>query len=109
MKRGDLVIVVFPGELGKPRPAVIAQADELGSETTTVLVCPLSSDIQATDRLRPVIEPSVHNGLRVRSQAMADKVSAVRRDRLRQRIGALNPADRERLDQALLIVLGLSR
>jgi hypothetical protein len=28
VKRGDVVVVVVPGELGKPRPGVIVQADE---------------------------------------------------------------------------------
>jgi mRNA interferase MazF len=44
VKRGDVVLMVVPGELGKPRPGIIVQANELGDETTTVLVCPLSSD-----------------------------------------------------------------
>jgi len=109
VRRGDIAIVVAPGELGNPRPAVVVQADELGDETTTVLVCPLSSDMQEASRLRPVFEPSTHNGLRVVSQAMADKITPLRRDRIRQLIGSLNDAERERLDRALLIVLGLAR
>ena len=109
MKRGDIVIVVVPGELGKPRPAVVVQADELGDETTTVLVCPLSSAIGGAGRLRPVFEPSAESGLRVRSQAMADKIAALRRDRIRDRIGTLDDTARDRLDQALLVVLGLAR
>ena len=44
MKRGDVVIVAY-GELGRPRPAVIIQADELGGATTTVVACPITSEI----------------------------------------------------------------
>jgi mRNA interferase MazF len=109
VKRGDIAIVVVSGELGKPRPAVVVQADELGDKTTTVLVCPLSSDTQEASGLRPAFEPSTHNGLRVVSQAMADKITPLRRDRIRQLIGSLNDAERDRLDRALLIVLGLAR
>lgn len=109
MKRGDVVIVVLPAELGKPRPAVVVQADELGDQTTTVLVCPLSSDIQAAHLLRPVIAPSEASGLRVDSQAMADKITPVRRIRIRGRIGALDAEGLARIDQALMLVLGLAR
>jgi mRNA interferase MazF len=109
VRRGDVVLVVAPGDLGKPRPGVIVQADELGDNTTTVLICPMSSEISATPKLRPVIEPTPANGLRVRSQIMADKVSPLRRDRVRRVVGRLDAPARDELDRALLIVLGLAR
>lgn len=109
LKRGNVVVMVVPGELGRPHPAIIVQADELGDATTTILVCPLSSDIQPSAHLRPVIEPTADNGLRIRSQMMTEKLLALRRDRVRQVIGAIDPETVNRLDRALLIVLGLAR
>ncbi len=111
MKRGYVVPMVVPGELGGPRPGIIVQADELGDNTTTVLACPLSPDVQGNPnpRLRPVVEPVDANGLRVRSQIMTDKVFAQRRERVRQVIGTINSETSDRLDNALLIVLGLAR
>lgn len=111
MKRGDVVLMVVPGELGRPRPGIIVQADELGDNTTTILACPLSSDVQAVPnpRLRPIVEPTVANGLRVRSQIMTDKILSQRRERVRQVIGAIDPETSGRLDTALLLVLGLAR
>lgn len=111
MKRGDVVLMVVPGDLGRPRPGIIVQADELGDKTTTVLACPLSSDVQTTfnPRLRPLIEPASENGLRSRSQIMTDKLFAQRRERIRRVIGAIDSETRFRLDSALLIVLGLTR
>lgn len=109
MRRGDVVIAVLPGELGKARPAVIVQGNELGDATTTILVCPLSSSVQEIKRLRPLFEPPASSGLRVRSQAMADKITPLRRDRIRGQIGVLDQEEADRLDQALLVVLGLSR
>jgi len=108
VKRGDIVIVTH-GELGRPRPAVIVQTDELGSTTTTVLVCPITSEL--TDRLpiRPAVAPRPENGLRVPSQIMTDKLASLPRERLRRVIGAIDGATRERLDTALLLVLGLAR
>ncbi|MDO9062841.1 MAG: type II toxin-antitoxin system PemK/MazF family toxin [Bradyrhizobium sp.] len=68
MKRGDVVLLVAQGDMGKPRPGVIVQADELGDTTNSVLVCPMSSDVSDYHHLRPVVEPSAANGLRLRSQ-----------------------------------------
>ena len=92
MKRGDVVLMVGPGELGRPRPGIIVQADELGDNTTTLLACPLSSDVQSNPnpRLRPVIEPTAANGLRVPSQIMTDKLLAQRRERVRRVIGTID-------------------
>ena len=109
MKRGDVVILVAQGDMGKPRPGVIVQADELGDTTTSVLVCPMSSDITEFHRTRPVVEPTASNGLRLRSQIMTDKINALRRDRVRQVLGSLDSDASERLDSALLVVLGLAR
>lgn len=109
MKRGDVVLLVAPRDLGKPRPGVIVQADELGATTTTVLICPMSSDIQESPRLRPIVEPDTNNGLRIRSQIMTEKVTPVRRDRVRRVLGSLDASATDQLDRALLVALGLAR
>jgi mRNA interferase MazF len=109
VNRGDVVLVVAPGDLGKPRPGIIVQADELGDTTTSVLVCPLSSDLSDFRRTRPVVEPSATNGLRLPSQIMTDKVNPLRRDRIRRVIGSLDAESTEQLNSALLVVLGLAR
>ncbi|MGH6767591.1 MAG: type II toxin-antitoxin system PemK/MazF family toxin [Xanthobacteraceae bacterium] len=109
VKRGDVVLMVAPGELGKPRPSIVVQANELGDDTTTVLVCPLSSDPRQNARLRPPVEPTPANGLRLRSQIMTDKIVAINRGRLRGVIGTVDSDTADRLDQSLLLVLGLAR
>ena len=109
MKRGDVVLVVLQGDMGKPRPGVVVQADELGEATSSVLICPMSSDVTELHRLRPVIEPTTRNGLRLRSQIMTDKINAMRRDRVRQVLGTLDDEIITGLNSALLVVLGLAR
>ena len=109
MKRGDVVLLVAQGDMGKPRPGVIVQADELGDTTNSILVCPMSSDITEFHQIRPVVEPSATNGLRLRSQIMTDKVNALRRDRIRRVVGSLNDEASARLNSALFLVLGLTR
>ena len=108
MKRGDVVIVT-QGELGRPRPAVVVQADELGAATTTVLVCPITSELTERLPVRPIVEASSDTGLRVRSQIMTDKALAVPRSRLRRILGSLDSKTTDHLDRALLVVLGLAR
>ena len=108
MKRGDVVIVAH-GDFGRPRPAVIVQADELSETTTTVLVCPMTSDLTERLPIRPAVEPKVENGLRVESQIMTDKMLALPRDHVRQQIGSIDSETRSRLDSALFVVLGLAR
>jgi mRNA interferase MazF len=108
VRRGDIAIVVH-GELGRPRPVVVVQADELGDLTTTVLVCPISSEVADRLPVRPNIEPRAENGLRLRSQIMTDKLLALPRSHVRQVIGAIDSDTDSRLDIALLLVLGLAR
>ena len=108
MKRGDVVLIVLQGELGKPRPGVIVQADELDASSSTI-VCPMSSHIDSANQLRPVIVPTVQNGLLVRTQIMTDKLNTLRRDRVKRVIGTLDSDGCERLNSALLLVLGLAR
>ena len=109
MRRGDIVLVVVPGDLGRPRPGVVVQADELAEELSTVFICPITSDVQERLSLRPVVEADPSNGLRLRSQIMTDKMVALRLDRIRQVIGRMDLEASEQLDRALLVLLGLAR
>lgn len=109
MRRGDVVLAVVPSELGKPRPGVIVQADEVSKDLSTIFVCPISTDIQERLPLRPTIEARSSNGLRLRSQIMTDKMVALKRDRIRRVIGRIDPETLQKLDRALLVVLGLAR
>jgi mRNA interferase MazF len=85
------------------------QGADLGETTTTILVCPMSSDLREFKILRPIIEPTVGNGLRVHSQIMTDKIFPLRKENFRRAIGALDAATLDQLDRALLVVLGLAR
>jgi mRNA interferase MazF len=108
VKRGDVVIVAHC-EFGRARPAIVVQADELGDATTTVLVCPITSDLTERLPVRPTVQPKAGNGLRLQSQVMTDKIFALPRDQVRQSIGAVDAETSDRLDAALLLVLGLAR
>ena len=108
VKRGDIILAAH-ADFGKPRPAVVVQADEFNQNPITILVCPLTSDITERLPLRPIIFPTPGTGLRERSQIMTDRLLALRRDRIRGVLGAIDTAMSDRLNHALLVVLGLAR
>jgi mRNA interferase MazF len=109
VKRGDVVLMVGPSELGRPRPGVIVQANDFNKDVSTIFVCPITSDLQEQLPLRPMIEAEPSTGLRLPSQIMTDKMVALRQDRIRRVIGRIDSETSEQLDRALLVVLGLTR
>ena len=108
MKRGDVVTVAAAGDYGKPRPAVVVQTDLLNDTHASVVVCLVTSTLLEAPLLRLTVEPSPRNGLRERSQIMADKPVTVRRTRVGQSIGRLDDGDIGRLNVALAFALGLA-
>ena len=108
MKRGDVVTVAATGDYGKPRPAVIVQTDALPLEHDSVVVCQMASECSDAPDFRVTIEASEKNGLRTRSQVMADKPVTIRRDRVGRKIGNLDDADILRVNIALAFVMGLA-
>lgn len=106
MKRGDVVIAVLPREQGKPRPSIVIQSDAL-SGSSSVIVCPLTSDANYAAPHRPLVQPTSTNGLRITSLAMTDKLQVTPRDRCGQVIGSLEDEQMKALDTAVAFVLGL--
>ena len=94
-----------PGYTGKPRPALIVQSDLLAA-TGSVITCGLTTHRNPVLRTRPRIEPDADNGLRVPSEVMTDKIAAVARGKLGERLGMVSDADMARVQDALLLVLG---
>ena len=107
MRRGDVVTVAASGDYGKPRPAVIVQTDALPIEHASVVVCQMASEYSDAPDFRVTVEPTDKNGLRVRSQVMADKPVTIRRERIGRQIGHLDDKDLARLNVALAFVMGL--
>jgi mRNA interferase MazF len=108
MKRGDVVTVAATGDYGKPRPAIIVQTDAFPENHASVVVCQMTSELVDAPDFRVTIEPGAENGLRSKSQVMADKPVAVRRERIGQLIGRLDNEDMNRLNVALAFVMGLA-
>jgi mRNA interferase MazF len=66
LRRGDLVTVALQGGYGKPRPALVVQADQF-AELGSVVILPITSTLVDAPLLRLPVEPSSDNGLRAPS------------------------------------------
>jgi mRNA interferase MazF len=106
ISRGDLVTAAISGDYGKPRPALVVQADEFDALLSVTLL-PLTSDLREWPLFRVTIEPSRDNGLQARSQVMIDKAATVPRAKIGQRIGRLQPATMRAVGTALARFLDL--
>ncbi|MGD9509940.1 MAG: type II toxin-antitoxin system PemK/MazF family toxin [Geminicoccaceae bacterium] len=109
MKRGDIVLVALPGDYGKPRPALVVQADSLTADDCgSVVVCPLTTHLTGTTSFRVTVEPSGTNGLHVQSEIMIEKLAGVARTRLRTVVGEVDSASMKAVERSLLLVLGFA-
>ena len=106
MRRGDLVTIAVSGDYGKPRPALIVQSDAF-DEHPSVVVLPLTSELYDTPLFRVAVRAGRSTGLRVPSQIMVDKATAVPRVKLGARLGRVDGATLDAVDQALRGFLGL--
>lgn len=93
---------------GKPRPAVVVQDDDFES-TRSITICLFTTDATEAPLFRIRVEASEENGLRESSALMVDKLTTVPRDTLGARIGRLEVGDIVRMNQAILVFLGLAR
>ena len=107
MKRGEIWTVGGAKDYaGKPRPAVILQDDRFDA-TESISICVVTTDSAEAPLFRVPIAPNERNGLHSLSQLMVDKITTVPKNKLGHRIGQLDVKDIERVDQAILIFLGL--
>jgi len=108
LKRGEIWTVAGAGDYaGKPRHAVIVQDDRFDG-TRSITICVFTSDRVIAPLFRIPIAPSAQNGLRSESVLMVDKITTVPKEKLGQCIGALEKGDLVRVNQAILIFLGLA-
>jgi mRNA interferase MazF len=90
---------------GKPRPVLIVQTDLLtGMES--IITCPFTSFDGIEVLTRPRFDPTGENGLRKPCELMTEKIIAVPRSKLGRKVGVVTSDDMERVEQALLLVLG---
>lgn len=90
-------------EVGKVRPAVIIQTDLLNDFHPSVIVCPLTTNINKEIKLL-----RVHVGkknLDNDSDILVDQITAIDKKRLIKKLGKLNEVQVEKLRENLKVVL----
>jgi len=102
LRRGTVVTVASPGVYsGKPRPAVVVQADRWLQAHPSVTLCPLTSTLAEAPLVRLPVQPTARNGLQKHSQLMVDKLFTVAISSLGAVVGQLEPQLLIELDLAL--------
>jgi len=108
MPRGDLVTIAMQGDFGKPRPALVIQADQFG-ELATVTVLPITSSLISAPILRITLQPNADNGLGRPSQVMVDKTMSVKREKLGSIFGRIDAAAMVEVERCLAVFLGTAK
>jgi mRNA interferase MazF len=108
MKRGDIVTVAVSGDYGKPRPAVVVQAD-WPDDSDSVLICQITTLQRHAPLYRLTIPATSETGLQQVSYIMVEKVFAVRRTKCGAVIGQLPAGSTVALNVMLRAVVGISR
>jgi mRNA interferase MazF len=107
MKRGDIITVAVSGDYGKPRPAVVIQAD-WPEDSDSVLCCLMTTLDRDAPLYRLTVPATVETGLQQVSWIMVEKVFAVRRAKCGAVIGRLPAGSTLALNVMLGAVIGLS-
>lgn len=106
--RGDFVTIAMQGDFGKPRPALIIQANQF-CEHATVTVLPVTSTLVAAPLLRITVSPSAENGLHKPSQVMVDKAMTVNRDKVGPAFGRINADALVEVERCLAVFFGIAK
>lgn len=100
MKKGDLILIPFPfTDLtgAKKRPALV-----LATTDSDVTVSFVTSQIKWFSDQDIVLNPSLKNGLKVKSLIRLSKIATLNKDLVLGRLGELSPSERNGLDRGLI-------
>ena len=112
IKRGDIFYAdlspVIGSEQGGVRPVLIIQNDIGNKFSPTVIATAITSQINKA-KMPTHIELDARNyGLPKNSVILAEQIRTIDKMRLKQRISALDEETMSKVDQALLVSLGLT-
>lgn len=106
--RGDFVTIALQGDFGKPRPALVIQANQF-NEHATITVLLVSSTLVDAPLFRITVQPSAENGLQKPSQVMIDKAMTVKRDKVGPTFGRLDADTLVEIERCLAVFLGIAK
>lgn len=110
-RRGEIYLVSFDPTVGheikKTRPALIIQNNVSNQYSPITIVAAISSQFSNPPHPREVILPTGTTGLGKPSAVVLNQLRSVDRMRLVKRLGTVESSTMKKIDQALLISLGL--
>ena len=111
-QRGEIYLTALDPAVGheirKTRPALIIQNDVTNQYSQTTIVAAITSRVNTPPYPNEaVIQPSKNTGLDVASTVRLDQIRSIDRQRLIRRLGAVDAATMRKVDEALMISLGL--
>lgn len=106
--RGDFVTIAMQGDFGKPRPALVIQANQF-IEHASATVLPITGTLVAAPLLRVTVQPSAENGLQKPSQVMVDKAMTVKRDKVGRSFGRIDADALVEVERCLAVFLGIAK
>jgi mRNA interferase MazF len=108
IERGDVYWVDFEpsvgGKIKKVRPAIVLSNNTANTHLNRIQVVPITSNI---DRLYPGEAFITLNA--EKRKAMGDQLTTASKNRLSRRIGSVSAADLIRVEDAVLLQLGIAR
>ena len=106
--RGAIVIVSARGAYtGKPRPALVVQADVFNPTHASVTICPITMARIDAPLFRVTLPPGERTSLKSASQVMVDKIVCVPRASIVRQVGCCDDATSRAVEDALRGWLGL--
>lgn len=106
--RGDFVTIAMQGDFGKPRPALVIQADQFSGHSS-VTVLPITSTLLDAPLLRITVLPDAENGLSKPSQVMVDKAMTVKREKVGAAFGTIDANAMISIERCLAVFLGIAK
>jgi mRNA interferase MazF len=108
VKRGEIWTVAGGKDhAGEPRPVAVVQDDSFDA-SDSITICAFATDETDTPLFRLPVQPNERNGLRAACRLMVDKIATVPKTKVGARVGRLDDEDILRLNQAVLVFLGLA-
>lgn len=108
MRRGEFVPIAIHGDFGKPRAALVIQADMFDQHATATVLL-VSSTLIDAPLFRVTVQPDEANGLKKPSQVMVDKAMTVKREKLGNAFGNIDTDLMVQVERCLAVFLGITK
>ena len=108
MKRGDIWTVAGGQDYAGNRAPSSFFRMTASTQPNSITICAFTTDETEAPLFRLPVEPNQRNGLRTACRLMVDKITTVPKTKVGARVGRLDDEDILRLNQAVLVFLGLA-